>query len=321
MTSPDTAPSASSPSQPGGSNPAGLDVLLVAYHSGAIIDRCLKALATFVPAGSRIILIDNSPDDPSAAEAVSRTPGAELLSEKRNLGFAAAVNDGLRQGTSELVLLVNPDIVSIDGPFESIAAIFARDRDVGAVAVRLVDEAGGIEYCRRRPRRLDFFESAIGLRRLLPRRLQGPENAMLEWDHSEERIVDNATGALLFLRRAAVEDIGGLDDRFFMYWEETDWLTRARSRGWRLLFTPAVSAVHAGRQGSEVPGSTHYLLFLESGYKYVRKHFGLGTELLLRASWIAIDSARLARSRGRPEHYRREVRLRLLLHLGLPRKV
>ena len=89
---------------------AGLDVLVVAYHSGAVLGKSLRALSAFVPDGTRILVLDNSPDDPSAAAAVAATPGAELLPQAGNVGFAVAVNDGLRHGTGELVLLLNPDI-------------------------------------------------------------------------------------------------------------------------------------------------------------------------------------------------------------------
>jgi GT2 family glycosyltransferase len=296
-----------------------LDVLIVAFHSGAILERCLAGIATFVPAGSRIVVIDNSPSDASAAEAVARTEAAELLSEPNNLGFAAAVNDGLRRTDAPLVLLVNPDVIALEGSFETIEQIFSDKPDAGAVAVRLSNEDGVLEHCRWRPRPLDFFDSAVGLARYLPPALSARRGPMLDWDHAELRAVDNATGALLVLRRAAIEEVGDLDERFFMYWEETDWLMRARARGWRLYFTPEIRGLHAGRGSSAVDPETHSLLFLESGYRYVRKHFGLATALLLRLAWTVADGARLLRSRGRPSAYRQAVRERLALHLGLRR--
>jgi N-acetylglucosaminyl-diphospho-decaprenol L-rhamnosyltransferase len=306
------------PREPAESSPS-LDVLIVAFHTGALLDACLAVLSGFIPAGSRIIVIDNSPEDPSAARAVARTSSAELLSQKGNVGFAAAVNDGLRKSGAEIVLLANPDVVAIEGSFESIERLFEDVPDAGAVSVRLTNTEGALEHCRRRPRRLDFFDAATRVRRFLPARLAGPGVPMVEWDHSDVRAVDNATGALLFLRRAAIADVGMLDERFFMYWEESDWLARARARDWRLLFTPEVSGVHAGRQSSAVEATTHSLLFLESSYRYVRKHFGLGTTVILRLMWVAADSLRLLRGGSKAEAYRHEVKERLLLHLGASR--
>jgi GT2 family glycosyltransferase len=140
---------------------------------------------------------------------------------------------------------------------------------------------------------------------------------MHEWDHSEERVVELATGALLFIRRAAFEDVGPLDEQFFMYWEETDWLERARAKGWQLVYTPAVGAVHAVRGSSGSSDTSHSALLLESTYKYTRKHFGRSTALALRTAWILADLARLAAGVIRPSRDRREAIDRLRFHLGL----
>jgi GT2 family glycosyltransferase len=294
-----------------------LDVLLVAYHSGAVLDACLATLADFAPEGTRIIVLDNSPDDPSAAEAVARVPGAELVSQRGNVGFAAAVNDGLARTNAELVLLLNPDILEIDGSFDAIREIFDRRPDAGAVTVHLTSGTGVLQHCRRRPTRMEFFNPAIGLENRFTSLREKHRSPMIEWDHADERVVDNATGALLFLRRTTVDDVGPLDERYFMYWEETDWLNRAYDRGWKLVYTPVVRGVHGNRQGSEVGRTTHSLLFLDSGYKFVGKHFGPATEWSLRLTWIAGDTARLLVGIRRDSAYRHEVAERLRVHLGL----
>jgi GT2 family glycosyltransferase len=304
---------------PGAPSQSPLDVLLVAYRSGPLLEQCLTIVADFAPPGTRVIVLDNSPDDPSAAEAVAHHPTAELRPQAGNVGFATAVNDGLRHSSAELVLLINPDIASIEGSFADVQALFASAPDVGAVAVHLTDEDGKLERCRRRPRRLDFYEFAIGIRRFLPARLAGPPSGLVEWDHLDTREVESATGALLFLRRAAIDDVGMLDEQFFMYWEETDWLMRAHARGWRLLFTPEIRGVHAGRQSSDVGRTAHSLLFLKSSYVYVGKHFGAGSSLLLRATSAVFDGGRLTFGLRRSADYRREAKERLLVHLGLSR--
>jgi GT2 family glycosyltransferase len=102
-----------------------------------------------------------------------------------------------------------------------------------------------------------------------------------------------------------------------MYWEETDWLERARAKGWQLVFTPAVAAVHAVRGSSGGSGTSHSVLLLESTHKYTRKHFGRSTALALRLAWILADLARLASGAVRPSSDRREALQRLRFHLGL----
>lgn len=294
-----------------------LEALLVAYHSGAVIDRSLEAVEAFAPPGTAVLVVDNSPTDPSAARAVAAKASRRLLSEPGNVGFAAAVNDGLALGSAEVVLLANPDILSVTGSFEDVRRIFEENPEAGAVAPHLVDADGRLQHCRRRFTRFDLFAPAVGVA-WLPRRLvRRWGNPMLEWDHGEERVVESATGALLFVRRAAIDDVGPLDERFFMYWEETDWLERARAKGWELVFTPAVRGVHAVRQSSEDGKADHSLLLLESTHAYARKHFGRATAAALRLAWVAGDLVRLATGVARPASYRRGVLGRLRFHLGL----
>jgi N-acetylglucosaminyl-diphospho-decaprenol L-rhamnosyltransferase len=296
-----------------------LDVIVVAYRSGAVLAEALAGLSRFSE-GSHIIVVDNSPDDPSAAEAVAGLPTARMLAEPENVGFAAAVNDAFALATADIVLLANPDIRTLAGSADDVLRIFATNPAAGAVAVRLLDGEGRLQHCRRRFRRFDLFAPALGLGRLPSGWARRFGNTMSEWDHAEERVVDLATGALLFIRRAAFEDVGPFDEQFFMYWEETDWLERARAKGWQLVYTPAVGAVHAVRGSSGNPDTDHSVLLLESTYKYALKHFGRSTAFSLRTSWILADLARLAMGVVRPSRDRRKTLERLRFHLGLARR-
>jgi N-acetylglucosaminyl-diphospho-decaprenol L-rhamnosyltransferase len=297
-----------------------LDVIVVAYHSGAVLDDALAELSRF-SARSQIIVVDNSPDDRSAADAAAGFSAARVLSEPENVGFAAAVNHAFALASADVVLLANPDIRTLAGSVDDVLRIFATNPAAGAVAVRLLDGDGRLQHCRRRFRRFDLFAPALGLGRLPSGWARRFGNTMSEWDHSEERVVELATGALLFIRRAAFQDVGPFDEQFFMYWEETDWLERARAKGWQLIYTPAVGAVHAVRGSSGSPDARHSVLLLESTYKYVQKHFGRSTAISLRTSWILADLARLAAGVVRPSRDRREKLERLRFHLGLaPRR-
>jgi GT2 family glycosyltransferase len=292
-----------------------LDVVVVAFHSGAVLRTGLAAVEAFAP-DARIIVVDNSPSDPSAAEAVADCPAAELVPERENVGFAAAVNDALARCSADVVLLANPDIVSLSGSLEPVSRIFEANPRAAAVTVRIVDGNGVLQHCRRSVRPADLFGVAVGLAWLpqgLRRRLSP---VLLDWDHRDERVVDQATGALLFLRRAAVDDVGVFDDRFFMYWEETDWLERARGRGWQLVFTPMVEAVHAVSGSTDDPMTRHSLLLIQSTYVYASKHFGRAVAAALRGVWLLADGARLAAALTKTRDYRATVLARLRVHLG-----
>lgn len=302
--------------EPAGRMPT-LDVVVVAFRSGAVLRRCLAEVARFAP-GARIVVVDNSPGDGSAAEAVEAVPGAVRLAQPGNVGYAAAVNRGLAHTTGDVVLVLNPDIVELRGGFADVARIFEEKPRAGAVAVRVVDEDGMLEHTRRLPRRSDVFVLGLGGPDGLVARLTGYAGQPLRaWAQDEERDVGQASGSVVFLRRAAIDDVGGFDERFFMYFEETDWLVRAAGRDWRLVFTPRIEAVHLGRRSSgEDELGVHQYLLTESAYAYVRKHYGAATTAALRLVWAAADLARLAASWHRPPAHRAAIRARLRLHLG-----
>src|SRR5262249_51620460 len=139
---------------------------------------------------------------------------------------------------------------------------------------------------------------------------------MLDWDRRDVRRVDAATGACLFLRRAALEDVGLFDERFFVYYEETDWLLRAKRRGWHTVFLPSVEVVHDSAGSSSGIGSPHSLLLLESQHRFARKHFGAIRAATLRTTLCGIDAARLARNvlAGRAEATRESL-ARMHVHI------
>jgi GT2 family glycosyltransferase len=126
----------------------------------------------------------------------------------------------------------------------------------------------------------------------------------------------------MFLRRATIEDVGLFDEHFFVYYEETDWLIRAKRRGWRTIFLPTVEAVHTSAGSSPDIRSPHSLLLLESQHRYARKHFGAMVTGLLRATQLGIDTARLARHTlaGRADARAAAVdRIRVHLTMRAPR--
>ena len=302
----------------GAYGPESLVVIVVAFHSGAVLDACLEAIGRFVPTGSRTLLVDNSPTDPSAVDSAARWAGVEVVRESSNVGFARAVNDALRLSESDYVLLVNPDVSSIDGSFDDVVSVFKRHPDVCAVVGRLVDSAGTLQRCRRMPKLSDFLVAPIGgSHGRAARLLHWSDPHLLNWDHDDERFVERATGALMAIRRRAFDEVGLFDERFFMYGEETDWLVRAREHGWRVVFTPHIKAVHALRGSSDRDDGSYDLLYLDSNYVYVRKHHGMFAAVFLALTWLTADSLRLLRGkRTDAGGYRRGVRSRVRHHLA-----
>ena len=125
------------------------------------------------------------------------------------------------------------------------------DSHVGAVVTRLLNSDGTLQpNCIFAPRPFDLISEDVALAERFPNWQRPRRYRMLDWDQHDARRVDAATGACLFIRRAAIADVGLFDERFFVYYEETDWLIRAKRRGWRTVFLPTVEAVHASAGSS-----------------------------------------------------------------------
>lgn len=295
-----------------------LDIVMVAYRSACRLEASLPVLHRFSPQ-ARLIVVDNAPED-NASEVVRRlVPEATVITNTSNRGFAAAVNQAFEAGTGELVLLANPDVSAVRGDLAAVEAEFERDSQLGALAVRLLNPDGSLQRnCRTAPRPFDFISETLALGTRFPRWRRPRRFRMLDWNYANRQHVESASGAFLFLRRDAIEDVGPFDERFFVYYEEMDWLVRSRARGWRVLFSPDIEAVHSlGTSSSEAPESLS-LLLLESQHRYARKHFGRSRALALRAFYISLDLVRCLRSalpsaktKTTPRIYRARLRLHL----------
>lgn len=295
-----------------------LDVVIVNYRSGLALARSLQTARTFAGAGARLLVVDNSPGDGAVAAARVALPDLDVIENDSNRGFAAAVNQAFRAGSSPFVLLVNPDVSSIGGDIESVEGIFASDPRVAAVGVRLRNEDGSVQpTARREPRPVDLLVDSLSLRSRF-QRSSWPRRAFQPEPSSGMRLVDTVFGACLFIRRAALEDVGPFDERFFVYAEETDWLVRAKRKGWRTVFTAEVEAVHALRGSTDASSEELSLLLLESNYLYSYKHIGVVRTLALRGTLVGIDSARWLRAAllgSAKQAHRKSLERRLALHV------
>jgi hypothetical protein len=300
----------------------GLDVVVVNFRSASLIARTIAIAREFAGARTHLIMVDNSPGDGAADIVRSTGADATVIENPVNRGYAAAVNQAFVASDAELVLLINPDVRELSGSYADVVEAF-RDPRVGAVVARLRNTDGTLQpNCVRAPRPLDLISEDVALAERFPNWGRPRRYRMLDWDHRDVRRVDAARGACIFLRRAAFEDVGSFDELFFVYYEETDWLIRAKRRGWRTVFLPTVEAVHASAGSSPAIRSPHGLLLLESQHRYARKHFGTIRTALLRATLLAIDTARLARHAlaGRADARATAVeRIRVHLTLRAPR--
>lgn len=273
-----------------------LDVVIISYRSGSLVEGAVRAALAFATDDAHVVLVDNAPGEGAGDEIAEVATRCTVIENSRNRGYAAAVNQGIAAGDGELVLLLNPDIRSIRGDFRRIVGAFEEDPALAALTPRLVSPEGPPEpTCRREPTPFDLVSETLDLAGRFPNWQRPKRFRMLDESDGGPRIVDAVGGACLFVRRAALEEVGPFDESFFLYWEETDWLIRAKRRGWATLYLPDVEALHLGRRSTHVPDQALLLLFLESQHTYSRKHFGRLAASALRATLMSVDALRWAR--------------------------
>lgn len=242
-----------------------LSVILVHYKA---LDALLACLGTLAPelAGraAEVVVVDNDSRD-GAAEALRRDfPDARLLTNTDNLGYARAVNQGIRATRGAFVLVMNPDCEVRPGAVGALLSHAAAHPRSAVLGPRILNPDGTLEYSARGfPDHLTFlFNRYSLLTRLWPSNRWSRRYLMSDWDHATSREVDWLSGACMLVRRAAIDAVGGMDETFFMFNEDVDWCRRMKLAGWANAYVPEAVVVHhigasKGRVAPKVIVSRH----------------------------------------------------------------
>ena len=248
-----------------------LDIIIVSFNARGDLERCLHSLHASPPAMPHtIILVDNASTDGSVEAVRAGWPGVQVVEMGRNAGFAAANNAGIRAGRGELILLLNSDTIVPAGALDTLAA---RMTETGAAAAgpRLVDGEGRAEWSFGA-----MLTPKVELQRMVAGALYARRapivTAAIERRTRREAWPDWVSGACLLVTRAAAEQAGLLDERYFMYEEDVDFCAAIRANGGRILFTPAAEVVHLrGRSARSAPAATR-LAYHRSHAAFYAKH-------------------------------------------------
>ena len=232
--------------------------------------------------GLELIVVDNASTDGTRTMLREHFPRVTLVANKQNRGFTGGNNDGLAQASGAYLLLLNPDTEVPDDALPRLVRYLERHPDVGMVGPQLLNPDGSIQSSRRRfPTLPVLFCESTWLQGLLPRRVLARYYAK---DRLAERAhpVDWITGAAMLTRRAVVDEVGGLDEAFFMYSEELDWCRRIRAAGWKIHYVPDTQIVHHEGKSSEQVMPARHIYYQSSKVHYARKYHGAWLAELLR---------------------------------------
>jgi len=272
-----------------------LDLIIVNWNSSGHLMNCLRSISLSNPTDSgvslhSVIVVDNASTDNSLADIEKIGLPLIITKNEKNMGFAAACNQGARNSRADYLLFLNPDtMLYADSIYKPVAFLESPDnRSIGIVGIQLLDDTGTVsQTCTRFPRPATFFIKMFALDRLFPNRFPG--HFMKEWDHLDSRDVDQVIGAFFLVRRFVFETLGGFDERFFVYFEEVDFSFRARKAGWRSHYYAEVQAYHKGGGSSEQIKAARLFYSLRSRILYSFKHFGWFAACCVMISTLFIE--------------------------------
>jgi N-acetylglucosaminyl-diphospho-decaprenol L-rhamnosyltransferase len=216
-------------------------VVVVTYNAVPWIEPCLESVR-----GAEVVVVDNGSSDGTPDVVRELFPGAQVV-EHENRGLAAGWNEGIARTSGRYVLLLNADAWLVGDALARLVAFADSRPDAAVVGPRLTNPDGSLQRSVRGfPTVWRLATEYFFLRKLAP----GTQllNAFYAggFDHDEVREADFLMGACLLVRRAAIDEVGPLDEAFFLFSEETDWCYRFVQAGWKVVFVPGAECVHVG---------------------------------------------------------------------------
>ena len=255
-----------------------LSIIIVTHNSRSPVEKCIASIEAHPPSRDfEILVIDNASVDGTPEMIAGRFPSVRLFANEENIGYSRGVNQGMRASEGRHMLILNPDIIVREGSIDRLVEFLERTPDAGLAASKLVYPDGRLQpTCRR------FYNFTVLLLRrtflgkLFPEAAPLREHLMMDYDHETPRRVDWVIGACMLVRREAVERVGNMDERFFLYFEDLDWCYRMGKHGWSVYYVPDSVMIHSyERSSAKSVFRKPFLIHLFSMLRYVEKWNGV----------------------------------------------
>jgi GT2 family glycosyltransferase len=278
-----------------------LSIVVVSWNTRDLLAQCLASVLADGRDARRsqdgrnptaeVIVVDNQSSDGSAAMVRQRFPRARLIENTQNVGFARANNQVFPLCSGRYVLLLNPDTDVHPGALSELVRFMDAHPRAGGAGARLVNADGTLQpSCHPAPTLARELWRLFHLDALMPL----ARYRMERWDVEAPRQVDVTQGACLILRRAALDNVGVLDEDYFIYSEEVDLCYRLRHQGWRIWWVPRAIVTHYGGQSTRQVAREMFLRLYQGKVLYFRKHYGPGAAREYKLILLGAGLARLA---------------------------
>ena len=264
-----------------------LSISVVNTSNWAYLEPCLRSIFDSVR-GIRfeVLVVDNFSSDGSAEKTRQSFPEVVLTENERRFGFAKNNNINLAKSIGRYVMLLNDDTIVLPGSLEAAVAYLDKNPDVGMVGCKMIDPDGQFQEVSARRFRtlLSTFLTETGIDRNYTGFHGFTGDRLLEIDLSQE--------SGMVARREILDEVGFLDEQFFMFGEGPDWCRRIKKAGWRIVFLPEAKIIHFGNVTNKKMSLNMYLQAYKSTYLFFRKESALKGELF-RAMIVGIYALKL----------------------------
>jgi GT2 family glycosyltransferase len=257
-------------------------IVIVNYYSGLLSKACIQSVRkTYAGTDYEVIVVDNDSKDDSREILTSEIDNIKVKFTGKNLGYAKAVNIAISETSGEYIILLNPDIVALKDGITELIKFMDENPKVGIASGQLINPNGSIQdsgFRFYKPitilYRRTFFRHFPWAKRHLDRIF------MHDTDFTKNQKVDWVLGACMCIRRSALEKVGLMDERFFLYFEDMDWCRRFWKLGWEVWYVPRARFAHYHkRESAQEQGVFIFLnpvarIHISSGFKYFMKYRG-----------------------------------------------
>ena len=253
-----------------------VSILIVNWNTRDVLRGCLKSIyeqtlgVTF-----EIIVVDNASKDGSAKMVKLEFPSVTLIENSENRGFAAASNQWIAIAKGRYVLLLNSDTIIMENAITKTVSFAEDNPDAGVVGCRVLNSDGTLQLtCLMFPSLLNMVLSTFWLHRFFPKSNFFGRAELTWWDKNNVREVDIVGGCFMLVRLDAMNQVGLMDEQFFMYSEDVDWCYRFHKAGWKVIYTPSAEIIHLGGESSKQAATKMVLLQRGSRLLFFKKHRG-----------------------------------------------
>jgi GT2 family glycosyltransferase len=253
-----------------------LSIIIVNYNVRDFLMHALESIQRAVVNIPReIFIVDNASVDGSVEMVKNRFPDVNLIENQINRGFAAANNQAMKASSGEFIVLINPDTVVQEDTFSRLIEFMEKNPDAGAATCKILNPDGSFSVDSRHsiPTPMTAFWKQIGFSRLFPKSNIFARYNLTYLDENEIYPVDAISGSFMFIRRAAFEKVGYLDEDYFMYCEDVDYCYRITRSGWKIYYAPVSDIIHYKGESTKKNNLDYVLNFNKSLYLFYKKHF------------------------------------------------